>query len=409
MLRKIFSIAALYLRTTYTSRATLIFSIAMPLIFTLVLGLAMGGMAPDDVPDSYLLLIVDEDRSDLSASLIKKLDTNPILAVEMMDKESAFAMVENDEALAGVLIPSGFETRAFQPDSVKLTFFQSADSVMRAQILLEAVNSASAEIAGSLAVAELSLRVGEQIRLIDGDDEVAAQAYKQEAFSAAESAWDTRELISVKSQQVTRLESSLDVIPLGANQSSPGMLVMFALFFTIGGSATLLVERDEGTLRRLLVMPLSKSTLMGGKLLGIFFGALIQMTIMILFGVFVLDLSWGQSPFALAMMLFSYAFASTALGLMIAALVKSSAQADAAGTIIVMALASLGGAWWPIEIVPAWMQKIALMLPTGWAMRGFQDIIVRGLGLTEILLEATVLLGFGLLFLAVGIWRFRYE
>ena len=74
-----------------------------------------------------------------------------------------------------------------------------------------------------------------------------------------------------------------------------------------------------------------------------------------------------------------------------------------------MALASLGGAWWPIEIVPTWMQKIALMLPTGWAMRGFQDIIVRGLGLQEILLEAVVLIGFGLLFLSIGIWRFRYE
>ena len=409
MFRKIISIAALYLRTTYTSRATLIFAIAMPLVFTLVLGLAMGGMAPDDAPDAYPLLIVDEDQSDLSMSFIKKLDANPILDLQMTDKESALAAVENDEALAALLIPSGFETRAFQPDSVKLTFFQSADSIMRAQILQEAVNAASAEIAGSLAVADLSLRIGEQVMLIDEEDEAASQAYKREAFSAAESVWDTNELLRVQSQEVTRLEVNENIIPLGSNQSSPGMLVMFALFFSFGGCATLLVERDEGTLRRLLVMPLGKSALLGGKLLGVFLGALLQMTIMILFGTFVLGLAWGQSPLALAVILLSYAFASTALGLMVAALVKSAAQADAAGTIIVMALASLGGAWWPIEIVPAWMQKIALTLPTGWAMRGFQDIIVRGLGLQEILLEAVVLIGFGLLFLSVGIWRFRYE
>jgi len=409
MFRKIISIAALYLRTTYTSRATLLFTIAMPLVFTLVLGLAMGGMAPDDAPDAYPFLIVDEDQSDLSASFIKKLDANPILDLQMTDKESALAAVENDEALAALLIPSEFETRSFQPAPVKLTFFQSADSIMHAQILQEAVNAASAETAGSLAVADLSLRIGEQVMLIDGEDEVASQAYKQEPFSAAESVWDTSELLRVQSQEVTRLEINENIIPLGSNQSSPGMLVMFALFFSFGGCATLLVERDEGTLRRLPMMPLSKSALLGGKLLGVFLGALLQMTIMILFGTFVLDLAWGQSPLALVVILLSYAFASTALGLMVAALVKSAAQADAAGTIIVMALASLGGAWWPIEIVPAWMQKIALMLPTGWAMRGFQDIIVRGLGLQEILLEAVVLIGFGLLFLSIGIWRFRYE
>lgn len=74
-----------------------------------------------------------------------------------------------------------------------------------------------------------------------------------------------------------------------------------------------------------------------------------------------------------------------------------------------MALAPLGGAWWPIEITPDWMQKLSLALPTGWAMRGFHDIITRGLDSSAILLEAGVLVGFGLLFLVVGIWRFRYD
>ncbi|HNB53263.1 MAG TPA: ABC transporter permease, partial [Anaerolineales bacterium] len=75
----------------------------------------------------------------------------------------------------------------------------------------------------------------------------------------------------------------------------------------------------------------------------------------------------------------------------------------------IMTLASLGGAWWPIEIVPQWMQQLALALPTGWAMRGFQNIITRGLTLNAILLEVGVLIGFGLLFLTVGVWRFKYE
>ena len=407
-MRKIIAIALLYLRTTYTSTGTLLFTIAMPLIFTFVFSIAMQGMAGEPGPDIWQLLIVDEDGSELSASLIARLEENPILDVVLTDKTTALVEVGDDSAPAFLLIPSGFGTRAFQQDTVDLTLYESAESVMRAQIIREAINSAGAEVGGSLAVADLSLRVAEEIKLIDASDEDGKQDYKEDAFNAAQSAWQTREVISIQFTEATRLEEEAE-IPIGAAQSSPGMLVMYALFFAFGGGTTLLVERDEGTLRRLLVMPLSKGQIMGGKLLGIYLGALIQMTIMVVFGMLVFDLQWGQSPAGLVAMLLAFGFASTALGVMVAALSKTPAQANAAGTVVVMALASLGGAWWPIEIVPIWMQNLALVLPTGWAMRGFQDLLVRGLGWQAIAPSAMVLLAFGIVFLGVGVWRFRYE
>jgi ABC-2 type transport system permease protein len=409
MIRKIFSIAFLYLRTTYSSLSTLIFSIAMPLIFTLVLGVAMMGLASDEPPAVFPLLVVDEDHSIFSENLIEKLDDNPLLAVRMTDESSARAAVDANDAAAALFIPSGFGANVIQLVPVDLTFLQSAEAIPHAQILLEAVNAANTELEGSVAIADLSLQLGEAVMLIDGEDEAVSQAYWLEAFEAAEKAWDTGEAVAVRFQDVTRLETSKKTIPLGANQSSPGMLVMFVLFFTFGGAATLLVEREEGTLRRLLVMPMGRGVVLTGKLLGVFFGALLQMLIMILFGAFVLGLEWGRSPLALALMLVAYAFASTTLGLLVASLAKTVAQADSAGMIIVMVLASLGGTWWPIEIVPVWMQKVAFLLPTGWAMRGFQDIIVRGLNAQAILLEASVLLGFGAVFLVAGILCFRYE
>ncbi len=403
-MRKILSIATLYLRTTYSSRSTLLLTIAMPLIFTFVMAIAMKGMADDPTPDQWRLLIADEDKSELSSALIARLEKDPILKIEMMDEASAFADVENGDALAFLLIPSGFETRAFQLETVKLTLYQNADSITRAQIIQEAVKSASAEIGGSLAVADLSQRVAEEIELIKADDE----DYQKEAFDLAQNAWQGDDLIEVQFTQATRLKND-DEIPVDARQSSPGMLVMYALFFAFGGGATLLVEREEGTLRRLLVMPLSKSAIMGGKLLGIYIGALIQMSIMVLFGILAFGLQWGDSPAGIIAMLLSYGFASTALGIMVAALSKTVAQANAAGTIVVMALASLGGAWWPIEITPTWMQNLALALPTGWAMRGFQDLLVRGLGFEAILPTAGILMAFGVVFLGIGVWRFRYE
>jgi ABC-2 type transport system permease protein len=408
MIRKIFSISMLYLKTTYSSRSTMMFTIAMPLLFTFVLGQAMKGMASDAPPEQWPLIVVDQDKSDLSNNLMARLSVNPTLDIQINDLESALTMVENNEALAVLVIPSEFESDVLQGVPAGLAFYQSADAMSSAQILLEAVHAASSELAGSLMAAELSMSVADQNGLFNGASNGAKQAYNDEAFYAAESEWRNDLFITVETEQVTRLAQD-NVIPVGASQSSPGMLVMYALFFTFGGGATLIVERNEGTLRRLMVMPLKKSTMITGKLLGIFLGSLIQMAIMVVFGQFVFGVNWGQSLLALISLLVAYGFASTALGLMVAALVKTVAQANAAGTISVMTLASLGGAWWPIDIVPAWMQQLSLAFPTGWAMRGFHDIITRGLGLSAIVLEVGVLIGFGLLFLAVGIWRFRFE
>ena len=400
------TIAFLYLKTTYASRTTLIFSILMPLLFTFVLGQAMGAAFGQEAPTRWPLAVVDEDDSDLSRNFIARLEANSAVEVETTARDVALASLEED-GIAAVIIPAGFGDAVSSGDIVALEFRQNANEITTAQILQEAVNAAAAELAGSIAAADLSIRIADQVGLFDGAADAQRDAYRQTAFTDAEAEWRAGAPITVSAEALTRNEGTQ--IPVGASQSSPGVLVMYALFFTFGGGVSLLGERDEGTLRRLLVMPMTKATILTGKLLGIFLGALVQMMIMILAGQFVFGVNWGQEPLALTAMLLAYGFTGTALGLMVAALARTAAQANAAGTISIMALASLGGAWWPIEIVPPWMQSLALALPTGWAMRGFHAIITRGLGLSAILLEVGVLVGFGVLFLAVGVWRFKYE
>jgi ABC-2 type transport system permease protein len=118
---------------------------------------------------------------------------------------------------------------------------------------------------------------------------------------------------------------------------------------------------------------------------------------------------WGQSPLALVLMILAFAFAITSLGMMMAALTRTLAQANSMNTVVVLVMASLGGAWWPIDIVPSWMQTLGHVFPTAWAMQGFHDIITRGFGVTAVLPEVAILLGYGILFLSIGTWRFRYE
>jgi ABC-2 type transport system permease protein len=349
---------------------------------------------------------VDEDQTDISLRLISRLEADPSVRVMMLDRQTALEELE-DVLSAAVIIPAGFGEQLTAGENTEITVYQNSNEFSRAQLLVEAVSAASAELSGSFDAATIAANVASKVGILEDDSQSAFESYQTEAFLEAETAWESGSPIAVEMSAITRNRTPAQTN--GAYQSSPGMLVMFALFFTFSGGSILLVERDQGTLRRLLVMPMGKGTLITGKLMGIYIGSLIQMSIMVLAGQFLFGVDWGQDPLALTVMLLAYGLAGTALGLMVAALAKTIAQASAAGTIVVMALASLGGAWWSIEIVPSWMKSVALALPTGWAMRGFQDIVTRGLSLDAIFLEAVVLIGFAALFLVIGIWQFDYE
>lgn len=407
MLKRILGIAGLYLKTTYSSRATLILSIIMPLLFTYVLAQTMPGGQEATAPESWPLWVADEDGTVWSKRLLEALAAEEMLAVIPHEADEALTAVSDDEIAAALIISEGFGAAIETGEQAKIRFIQNTRQLPTSQILQEGTQAALNRLSGPLAAADYSVQVAERASVLTGDT-AEQQIYWQSAFALASQNWAEETAVTVRTQAATRLAAET-AVPGGASQSSPGMLVMYALFFTFGGGASLLVERDQGTLRRLLVMPMSKSTILAGKLSGIFAGALIQMGIMVAAGQFLFGVNWGQSPGALVLMLVAYGFMGTSLGLMVAALVRTVAQANAAGTVTVMALASLGGAWWPIEIVPEWMQKVAAVVPTFWGMQGFQDIVVRGLGETAVLPEAAILFAYGLLFLAVGIWRFRYE
>jgi ABC-2 type transport system permease protein len=169
------------------------------------------------------------------------------------------------------------------------------------------------------------------------------------------------------------------------------------------------VEREQGTLRRLLAMPFDRANILLGKMLGIYLAGLFQIVFLILAGIILFGVGWGQSPLALALMVLGFAFAVTGLSIAMAALARTPAQVNSLTTLVVLSISALGGAWWPLEVVPPILQTVAHFTPVAWAMDGFHDIVTRGLDVTAVLPEFGVLVGFGLVFILIGLLRFRYE
>ena len=407
MFKKALDITWLYLKMTYSSRSILIFQLLLPVLFTFMVGQGTGGFdGPSSTTVTWPLAVANEDNGRLGAALVESLSADPNLDVVAIAASEAETAVTDDDAVAALIIPADFSQQLANGRQPALDFYSDPADVQEVQPVEQAVLSAASQLGGAVTAASLSRDVAAELGLFAQD--VTEADYFAAAVAEAQTAWQNPPT-AVQINEDEIVVTTENVIPQGINQSSPGMMAMFATFTMVGGAVVLLEERQAGTLRRLLVMPIRKSTILLGKLLGILVSGIIQTLILILFGALAFGVPWGSAPLALAVMVVAFALAITALGLMFAALTKTLAQANALSTIVVLSIAALGGAWWPLDIVPGWMQTLGRLSPISWAMDGFHDIITRGLGVTAVLPEAGILLAFTAVFLAVGVWRFRYE
>jgi ABC-2 type transport system permease protein len=191
--------------------------------------------------------------------------------------------------------------------------------------------------------------------------------------------------------------------------SSAGIMVQFAMAGLIGAAELIVVERKSGTMRRLLTTPVARIEIILGHFAAMFVMILAQLTVLILFGQLLLGVEYLREPLGTLLMLLITTFWAASLGLLIGIFARTEEQIVIYTIGIMLVLSGLGGAWMPLEFTSKAFQTVGHLMPTAWAIDGFENIVVRGLGSDSVLLPAAVLLGFAVVFFAVAIWRFRFE
>ena len=396
-MKKIFAIAIKDTLVRFASPSEWIFFLLLPVIFTVILGNATG------VADSRVRLpIVDEAHTTLSEQLIAELQDSSAVRVELQDRSTAVNDFNNRRNSAVLILPAGADLQNGSQMTTTIQLMQQPNN-LDALIASQAVQAAAARVSSLAQTAALSLASAEKIRPFA--DEAARQAYYDAAFTQAQS-----ELAAAPSRLEVVQGSTADTVEYDPNaNSSAGQLITWVFIPLIGLSATFAYERQKGTLRRLMTTPTSRSTFLIGTITGQVLTALVQMLLLIGVGILIMHVNWGRSPAALALMLVSSALAAAALGTMLGTFVKTEGQAGGLSTMLGMVMALLGGCWYPLELFPKVVGQMVHVLPTTWAMQGLLDIVLRGAGVMQVLLEAAVLLGFAVLFFVIGVRRFRYE
>lgn len=198
-------------------------------------------------------------------------------------------------------------------------------------------------------------------------------------------------------------------IPSGFNQAVPGILVMFIMMIALtSGSVSLFLERQSGVLKRLAATPLTRKEIVYGKWLGKWYMTLLQLVYGMFMGWLLFKIHWGNHIVSIVLVLMLWAAFNAALAVLLGSFAKSEGQVSLIATVSSLLLAALGGCWWPIEITPEWMQKLASFLPTGWIMDILHKLMYFGAHLSDITIQvaAMVILTFLALNLAFNKFRF---
>jgi ABC-2 type transport system permease protein len=192
-----------------------------------------------------------------------------------------------------------------------------------------------------------------------------------------------------------------------ATRNVGGWGIMFLLFTLTGTSSSLFDERRSGVLMRLLISPVSRAHILWNKYLFNMSLGVIQLLFLFIAGWLMFQVDIFSNFFNLMLMIAASSVACTAMGMLIAAYSQTRQQANGFGTLLILSMSAVGGAWFPISFMPPTIRFFSKLTLVFWSMDGFLEVLWRGVGFFDIIPHLAILLGIGAIINMISLNRFR--
>jgi len=401
---KLLTVALKDVKITVRDREALLILLAMPFIIIAILGLALGEtFSGSPRLSKYDVAVVDKDKGEIAKLFIDKTlksdDLSKLLKVTKKTEDEARKLVSMGDLAAGIIIPKGFSEKIKRGEGGKLEVIGDPGQKIRAAIVEGITRSFARRVSAVTIGVKTPLNILVESKAISPLELPATTGLlTKEARSAV-----TKPFIRVQ-EETKAAERGLSAI----QYYSAGMAVMFILFSAMFGAVSLIDERHNMTLARLLTTPSRNSSILGGKLVGVFFIGILQFSALVLATRLMFGVQWGNSLPGLVVLVVSTVLASTGMSIFIAAAAKTTKAAAAMSQVLIQGMAALGGSMVPLQAFPDWLKNISQFTINYWAMNGFTQLM-NGKSFEVIILPSIILLSFCVIFLSLGIWRFRFE
>jgi len=356
MLSDALLIARLDLALLLRQKETLFWTFLMPLVFFYFIGTVTKGFGPRGPGEETIAVSVAPDAGFLADEVLRRVEEQ---GFKVARQDAATTAEEGGEEHARRLsIPAGFTAGVLSGEQQEVRFEHAGEGLRGDYDAFRLQRAVYTVLADVIAAA----------------DPAGAEAPRFADLSAADLA-ALRARPRALALEVSRA-GKRKTIPTGFEQAVPGTMVMFTMIILLtSGASSLLVERREGLLRRLASAPMRRGAVVLGKWGGRIGLAVVQVAFAMLVGRYVFGVRWGENLPMLACVLLAYAGLLAALALLLGSFARSEGQAIGLAVLATNVFAALGGCWWPIEVTPPAMQKLALFLPTGWTMDAMHKLV----------------------------------
>ncbi len=399
-------------------RTGLMMNIIMPLLLILVLGSALSNMVSDKAPSigRFDVGVVDESGAGGSAAVVSSFrevlsqpSLKDLLNPFTMSRDEAESAMRAGKLAGAVVFPKDYAAKIMsgQPASLEVLFDPGASYLKTTILKAVAQGYNDTVLAVQFAMQEAQAQVQAQTQAQAQAQAVPAPE-QQLAAEMARRAAELGQQISAKLQAMSpriREETAKSSGVVNATQYyAITMTVMFLGFAGMTGLQSIIQEKDQRTMGRILAAPGSRLEFVAGKFLGVLFIAASQFIVLMVGTHFIYRVDWGSNWTGLFLLAAAYAITMSGLATLVSATTSNVKAAVTVWMLVIQVITALGGGMVPISQLPKSMTRIASVLPNYWATMGFFDL-VSGETLAHLMPTILGLFAIGALSLAAGAWR----
>lgn len=388
------------LTVTVRDKASLGILIAMPMILIVILSSALGNLASN--LGKMPVAIVNLDRGRVGAQVTDgffddKQLSDLFAAVRMTDPDEARASVARGDLAGALVVPADFTRRLNTGRSSELTLYSDPGRQISSIVFKGVAEALSTRVSSASIAARTSAFYVASLRVRDPGFVygVIGKAVQSASETGALSAVRLVESTATRGEELSML-----------SYYSGAMSVMFLMFGAMFGAFSLVRERDNWTLPRMLMTPGTPIEILGGKMFGVFAIGALQFTVLFTF-TSVLGVKWGD-PLAVALIAAATVAAATGLSVFIAAVAKTVRAVSGISQMLIQFMAAVGGSFIPVASFPQWMQPLHYASVNGWAIDGVLSAM-RGGNVIDVLPNVAALCAIAIVLFGVGAWRLRWE
>ncbi|SES70962.1 ABC transporter permease [Anaerobranca gottschalkii] len=373
--------------------------ITAPLILTFILGFSLNALWAQGNANNPLgtLLILDNDQGGtFSQLLINEVffsdEFSSRFVVEIIeDKATGKELVKRGKAVALLQIPHSFSQDILAGNPTTIEILGDSGNEFVPPVILNVTE---------IFIDEVSVRflASDEIqRFLTGDEKdlELINTFFDKLEKKEKSIEIAKDLRFARTPDTTNSVSAMGYY-------SAAMAVMYLLFNANLGGKRILEENEQRTWQRLKTTGITSLKFIFGKTIGIYFSALLQITVLILATSLVYGVKWGN-PLSVFLFALIVAFAASGLGIFIAALATSSTSADNLGTFIILIMSAIGGSMWPVYGMPPFMKFLSNFTFNHWALDGFTKIMFLNFHINDLTTNIFYLFLIGVIPLTIAI------